>query len=175
MLTYPLKFEDKLEGELGVVLRRRIIISGTYGSSKLDPLKAFKNVEYYTIEGDYFKLGLEYQLSINPKNFLSLGGKYATSKYSDNGKFLVGSEFWDDYQQEFGGDNYQAQWVEVVINTETRMAKNLYLGAEISLRFMIDFDSREDIPVYAIPGYGRHFDKSLPAINLYIKYKIPFN
>jgi len=174
LLTYAAKFEDKLEGELGVVFLKRVIVNAAYGTSKLDPLKAFKNIEFYTIEGNYMRFGLEYQLSINPRNFLSLGMKYSMSNYSDKGRFLVGSEFWEDYQEEFGSDNLHADWVELVMNTETTLGKNLYLGTQFSWRYMLHFDTRTDIPVYAIPGYGRHFDKSIPAANLFIRYKIPF-
>ncbi len=174
LLTYFSDFESKLEGEFGIILFKRLVLNGSYGVAELNPKGAYKNVEYYTIEGDYMRFGMEYYFSINPKNFLTLGGKYSMSTYSDDGKFLVGSEFWEEYEEEFGSENLEAQWVEIVLNTETRLAKNLFLGTQFSLRFMLDFETREDIPVYAIPGYGRYFDKSIPAANLFIRYKIPF-
>jgi hypothetical protein len=175
LLTLPSQFESKLEGSAGFVIFRRIVVNATYGTATLDPLKAYKNVEFYTIEGNYLKFGLEHYFIVNPKNFFTLGAKYAMGNYSDEGKFLIGSEFWDEYGEEFGSSDLKANWIELVMDTETYLAKNLYLGAQFSLRIMINFDSREDIPVYAIPGYGRTFDKTVPAASLYIKYKIPFN
>ena len=175
MLTLPSKFESKFEGSAGIVLFRRLVFSGVYGQAILDPLNAYKNVDYYTIEGNYIKFGLEYYFSINLKNFLTLGARYAMGNYKDSGKFFIGNEFFEEFEEEFGSENLSAQWFEIVMDTETVLAKNLYLGAQFSLRIMMDFDSREDIPVYSIPGYGRTFDHSTPVVSLYLKYKLPFN
>ncbi len=175
ILTYPTKFESKLEGSVGVILFRRLVLNGTYGLATLDPLKAYKNVEYYTIEGDYMKFGLGYYFAINPKNYFTIEAKYAMANYSDKGKFLIGSDFFNDFEGEFGSENLSADWFELVIDSETEFKKNLYLGIQLSLRIMHEFETREDIPVYTVPGYGRTFDKTTPAASLFIKYKIPFN
>ena len=175
ILTLPTKFESKLEGSVGFIVFKRFVLSGTYGQATLDPLKAYKNVEYYTIEGNYMKFGMDYYFAINPKNFMTLGARYAVGNYSDDGKFLIDSDFFDDFEGEFGSNDLSATWLEIVMDTEMRIMKNMYLGAQFSLRIMIDFESREDIPVYAIPGYGRTFDKTVPAVSLFLKYKIPFN
>ncbi len=175
LLTLPAKFESKLEGSVGVIVFRRLVLNGTYGQATLDPLKAYKNVAYYTIEGNYMKFGMDYYFDINPKNFLTLGARYAMCNYSDDGKFLINSDFFGDFKGEFGSSDLSATWFEIVMDSETLLLKNLYLGAQFSLRIMIDFESREDIPVYAVPGYGRTFDNTVPAVSLFLKYKIPFN
>lgn len=180
LLAIPTDFETKYEGSAGFILFRRFILEGTYGSAELNPSGAYKNAEYYTIEGQYYKGALSYKFTLNPNNpreFLYLGVGYAMSQYSDRGKFLIGSLLWDDFEESFSGNNMEASWTEVYLTTESYLNKNtrhFLVGAKISLRIMDDFETRENIPVYAVPGYGRTFDKTVPAINFYVKYSLPF-
>lgn len=173
LITLASDFESKYDAELGVTLFSRLNLSMEYGKGTLDPKKAYKNTEFYTIEGDYFRFGVDYIYPLNPENMLAIGGRYCMGTYSDSGNFIIGSLLWPEYQEGFGSENMEASWVELVVNSESMMLKNLFLGFKFRLRYMLEYDTREDIPVYSVPGYGRTFDKSVPAVNLYLKYRLP--
>ena len=104
------------------------------------------------------------------------------SLFEDRGQFLIESEFWEDFQQGFGSTDITASWMEIVIGTETylRLGKGktdapksrFLVGWKFRLRFLMDFENRDEPRIYSIPGYGRTFDNSVPALNLYVKYRI---
>ncbi len=182
LITYPSKFENKLEGGVSLRFFQRLALAGEYGHATLDPLKAYDNVNYYTIQGNYFRAGFDYYMNIDQKNFIYFGARYGSSKFEDNGEFVIGSEFWGNYQDGFGSQNLMASWGELVFGTETKLMigkpdskfqiKNLFMGWNLRFRILGTFENREVIKVYAIPGYGRTADKTIPAINFYVKYRI---
>lgn len=174
LITLASDFESKYEAEFGLIVFSRANISIEYGQGTLDPKKAYKNADFYTIEGNYFRFGADYIYPLNPENMLSIGGRYCMGNYSDKGNFLIGSLLWPKYEEGFGSDDMEANWVELVFSSETMMIKNTFLGLKLRLRYMLEFDTREDIPVYSVPGYGRTFDKTVPVVNLYVKYRLPF-
>jgi len=173
--TLASEFESKYDVEAGLIVFRRANIALEYGGGTLSPKKAFQNVGFYTVEGQYVRFGLDYIFALNAKNTFAIGGRYGVSNYADEGRFLLSSPLWETYQSDFGSDDLSATWVALAATSETLMRKNLYLGIKLRLRYLLEFETREDIPVYSIPGYGRTFDKSVPAVNLYIKYRIPFS
>ncbi len=182
LLTLWTEFENKYEGGINIRFFERIVLAGEFGYAELNPLKAYDNALYYTVKGSFARLGLDYYTSYDPKSFYYAGLRYGISRFEDDGKFLIDSEYWEDYEEGFGSENVEASWVEIVLGTETYLKlgkKNatnpkskLLLGWKFRLRILTDFENREDPGIYSIPGYGRTFDKTIPALNFYIKYRI---
>ena len=176
------KFETKLEVGINVRFFERLVLVTEVGSMVLNPLKAYDNAVYYTVEGQYARVGIDYYTSYNPKSFYFAGLRYGMSNFRDEGEFLIASDYWEDYKEGFGSENVTASWMEFVIGTESFLsfgkkkkenAKNrLLLGWNGSLRFITDFTNRDEIPIYSIPGYGRTFNKMTPALNFYVKYRL---
>ena len=181
ILTLPTKFESKYEGGLNLRFYERLVLAGEFGYATLNPLKAYDNALYYTVEGMYWRAGIDYYMTLDAKNFYYVGFRYGSSQFEDRGKFLIDSEFWEDYQDEFGDTDLSATWYELVFGTETILQigqpdskiyiNKLFLGWKFRFRILGNFENREPPGVYAIPGYGRTFDKTIPAVNLYLKYR----
>jgi len=182
VLTLLTKFESKYEGGINLRFYGRFVLAGEFGYAVLNPLKAYDNALSYTITGNYFRAGIDYYINLDKKNALYGGLRYGSSHFSDEGEFLLESDFWEDYGESFGSDNLNADWFEIIFGSETRMnigksvkeenpRGGLFLGWKARLRILWHFENREEPRVYAIPGYGRTFDKSIPALNLYIKYR----
>ncbi|MGF1638156.1 MAG: DUF6048 family protein [Cyclobacteriaceae bacterium] len=174
LLTLPLGFEQKLHGALHLVMMKRFVLVGEYGYAKHMPGNAFENFEYYTSEGNYFQVGMDYKLQFNPTTFYYVGFRYGESNFSDEGKFVIGSYLWNDYTETFGTNNMQANWYEMVIGSEAALKsiRNAYVGFFLRIRILNDYERRMPVNVYSIPGYGRTFDKRIPAFNLYFRYRI---
>ncbi len=199
------EFEKKMEftGHLSVLqwqkdstkTIQRLQVSGEYGTGYLKPNGAYKNGNY-EVDGNYFRLGLDYMRKIDAKNNIGLGFRYGSGTFSDQGEVEIKSnnELFPDYSRRFERVNKSASWWEAIIITEGKLFRiynpdrdgriikylnNLYIGGNIRLRFNVDFDQvppEEDaIAIYAIPGYGRAEDNLVPAFNLFIKYKLDFN
>lgn len=168
-----LNTESKYEFGGQVEFKDRIVLIGEYGFSTLTPNGAYQNTEY-TSEGNYFRVGLGYKIDFTAKNNLYFSARYARSSFKDKGTLDVtsASGLYDDLLQPFVRDDLTAQWFEIVMSSEAKLWKGLYAGFHLRLRIMDKYDEQEPLDVYTIPGYGRTFDKSIPAVNLYLKYAL---
>ena len=106
---------------------------------------------------------------------------YAHANFDDYANVQIASELWDDVDFEFTRDNLSANWIEWIINTEAPLLKveqgflgNLYWGIRYRLRFLVSDIKQPEFDIFAIPGYGKTYSSVIPAINLYVRYRIEF-
>ena len=185
-------FEDKLAFSAHLEFMGYLQLSAEYGRATMVPEEPFQNVAY-RVEGDYIGLGVDYVTQIKTKNFLSVGIRRMTGNYSDLGTVTIESNSMlsDDYQRTFARNDLSANWWEFVVSSETKLIEdftgkrdemntihkvldNFYFGLHFRLRFALDYVAQEGIDTYTIPGYGRTFDNSVPAVNLYLRYRLGF-
>jgi len=174
-------FESKYEAGINIRFYERIVLAGEFGYAELNPLKAYDNALFYTVKGSYGRVGLDYYTSYDPKSFYYAGARYGLSMFEDEGRFLIDSDYWEDYEDGFGSKDITASWFEIIVGTETYLKlggqvesdskSKLLLGWKFRLRFLMDFENREEPRIYSIPGYGRTFDNTVPAVNFYVKYR----
>lgn len=175
VLALATYFESK--NELGVELGfvNNFFLSTEYGRGEISPNNAYTNTNYKS-KGNYLRLGFGYNRPIRDKYNMGLSVKYAESKFSDEGTIKIESTsgLFNSTADSFERTNLTAQWFEIVLHSESLIKTNLYTGFKFSVRRMFKYDIQSPIDVYTIPGYGRTFDKSTPALNLYIKYRLSF-
>lgn len=183
-------YEDKKAFSAHILFFDRFQISGEYGQGIITPEDAFDNINYRS-EGNFLRFGIDYSIKVKSKNFISLGIRKATAEYSDQGTVVIisNSDLSEDYIRTFSRNSLSANWWEFVIVSETKLTPintddkktafksfmdNFYFGLNFRIRFLLDYPVQEGIDTYTIPGYGRTFDKSTPAVNLFLKYSIDF-
>lgn len=181
LLTLWTDFESKYEAGINLRFYESIVLAGEFGYAELNPLKAYDNALYYTVKGSYGRLGFDYYTSYDPKSFYYAGVRYGMSMFEDEGKFLIDSEYWEDYEEGFGSTDITASWFEIIVGTETylklgkkskeKQKSKLLFGWKFRFRILMNFENRDEPRIYSIPGYGRTFDEVVPAINLYLKYR----
>lgn len=172
LLTIATDFEAKAEISLGYRIKGRFIPQIQLGMAQLDPGTAFENGTYHS-EGYYGTAGINYLLPIDATNSLYIGAQYGMSMYEDNYEYTIASAIWPDFTESVSRTDLSADWVAIVIGSEKKLRiKGLYLGGEFNLRILNSYDQFEPIDTYAIPGYGRTADSTVPAVNLYLKYLI---
>ena len=172
LVTIPSDFETKLEAAVSYTLWEKLQLLFEYGYGKITPREAIKNGDY-TSEGNYYRAGIAYGGEVLPKSYVYLGFMYGSSQFEDYGTVLIESQTWEDFNGTFNRTDLTAKWFEFVMITESELRKNLYWGSKWRLRRLREFTDQDYDPiVYSIPGYGRTFDNSIPAVNLYIKYRI---
>ena len=137
----------------------------------MKPQKAYKNTDYQ-VKGYFGLAGINYLFIYGTGARLYLGGRYGISRFSDQGSFTILNPLWNDYQDSFKRTGLKADWAEFIAGSESNLKGHFQLGFIVRLRVMISYSRISDIPVYAIPGYGRSSDTTTPALNLYIKYLI---
>jgi len=173
LLTFLFPEETKMEGGLGFISKFNLGINIEVGYGEKTPDDFYKNAEYKAY-GYYARAGLSYYYPFNPTTNFIIGVKYAMSQYQDEATFSILSSLWDDYEDGFQRGDLEASWVELILGSEAAKWGNLYFGFTFRLRFLIQADNFDPFEVYFIPGYGRTFDNFVPALNLYVKYLIPF-
>ncbi len=186
-----LDFEDKWAFSGHLLFLDHLQLSTEIGSGTINPENAFENV-FYTVSGNFSRFGVDYVTEIKGNSNISFGLRRGSAKYEDSGTITIPSEssLSNDFRRSFDRPELEANWWELVLISETKFskkikkgnrnplylfAKNIYYGLNFRLKFNLDYPVQDDvIDTYTIPGYGRTFDKTSPAINLFIKYKLGF-
>lgn len=170
LLTIPTDFELKAEAGISLQLKNRFAPHVQLGWARLEPGGAFENGNY-TAEGMYGRAGINYLLPLDAANSFYFGLRYALSQFEETGNYQIASQIWPTRVERYTRKDLQADWFEVVFGTERKFKQSKwYLGGYLSLRILNNKDTFSPIDIYAIPGYGRAFDKTVPALNVYVKY-----
>jgi hypothetical protein len=175
-------FNKQVKWEFGVsvLLFQKYQFVTELGYGSLNPESVINNGSY-TSEGNYYRAGFEYVFTIIPRTSLSTGIMYAHSGFGDYGSVKIASDLWDSLDEVFERNDLSANWVEWIVNTEAPLSKtgtgflgNFYWGVRYRLRILISDISPANFDIYAIPGYGKTYSNVLPAVNIYLKYRINF-
>ncbi len=171
---------EKWEGAVNFQILEKVSAIGEYGIAELTPKDAYKNSEYKS-EGDYYRIGLDYHLTVIPNNFLFLGLRYAQSSFSEHITYEIGNPIFENETGELKRENLSASWYELVLTSEKKIKKIrkkdvpdfLSIGFKFRLKSLQEYDDFTDFKVKNIPGYGQTNMKLNPEFNLYIKFRIP--
>jgi hypothetical protein len=172
LATLPTDFEDKLEGGIGIRIGKHFTPVLYVGSSTLSPGSVIENGRYSS-EGWYIRSGIEYYKSLDGKNNLLLGLRYGYTMFSESATYIISSPIFEDVTGFVERSDLSASWAEVVLGSEMRLGEGkFYVGGYFTLRVLINREEFDPIDTYSIPGYGRTFDKSIPALQLYLKFAL---
>lgn len=174
--SFALDKETKYEGQIGLGYKQVTIVleagHGYYASSL-----AYKNSDDYSVEGEYYRVGVDYAFNIGAKSQILLGLRYGNSSFGHQGTFEVYSELWDNFRTAIPSSQKTgatATWGEAIFGSQTNIAKNLHFGWYFRLRKMFERTTYAPIDIFYVPGYGKSIDGSVPAVNLFLKYRISF-
>lgn len=176
LASFAIDAETKYEGQVGISYKNFHLIAEA-GFVNYAYAIAYKNSEDYEVEGEYYRFGIDYAFNLSLKNQLLLGIRYGMSTFGDKGSFEVSSELWDNYSfalDEQARADATATWGEVIVGTQSLIAKNLHFGWYFRLRKLIDRTSYDPVDIYYVPGYGKSNSQTVPALNLFLKYKLSF-
>ncbi|MFK7951340.1 MAG: DUF6048 family protein [Ekhidna sp.] len=181
LLTLPSNFESKYEFGAEILIAEKFPVIVEFGNGQLTPKSAYANGTY-TSSGNYFRVGAGIVTAIDAKNNIGLSFRYAVATFDEVGEYSIESESGkqDSYSQSINRKNLNATWYEAVIFSERKIIfrdkegeewnwNPLSFGFNFRMRVLATRDKFDPIDVYAIPGYGRSFDKVIPAMNLFLK------
>jgi len=175
LFSFFTEFENKAEVGLETQLFKHIILRTELGRSRIHPVNFYTNANY-EVSGNYFRVGAAYTKQLGGTGRLFLGFNYGSSFFDDKGNIQIESpsELFSPFEERFRRTGLRGDWFELTFGTESHLGKNLYFGFIARLRKLNSYDSFEELDVLSVPGYGRTFDSSIPAINLYLKYRVQF-
>ena len=161
----------KYEGGITLNIYNGIHLAAEAGYGLLRPETAIRNGTFQA-EGRYGRVGINFTILNNKNSNIYLGGRYCKSFFDAQGTYAFESPLWGEYERSYAYQDLEAEWFEVLIGTEGEIFAGFYLGWIARMRSLLEYPDFEIEKVFNIPGYGRSVNSQLPAINLYLKYKI---
>ena len=176
LLTIPAQFETKYEGGLALRFSERFSIYGEVGSATTSPEQAYTNGSYEST-GTYYRIGFGYVGKFDAEHDIGISFRYGASTFDEEGRIFINSPSGGqgDLVRVISREGLTAEWWEVVLYSDKKLLEQsnlLWFGLNIRLRILGSYTMQEAPDVYAIPGYGRSFDKTIPAANLFLKVKL---
>ena len=175
-------FNDKIKGF--EVLGDFRIKKNLYAAIELGTYDRATQEDFFSFntKGSYVKIGGNYNLYENWPNMnneIFVGLRYGFSSFSQTLESYTpnidGTYFEENTitpNQEF--DNLSAQWAEIVIGLKVETLTNVYLGASIGLKKLVDEKEPTNFKNLYIPGFERVFSNDTGfSFNYSISYLIP--
>jgi len=175
LLTYPLDFETKYEGGIELLFLERFALIGEFGTALLEPEEAYTN-SIYESSGTYYRVGLGYVGPKDPEHNIGFYLRYGSATFDESIRVLIDSPtgVQDDPEVNFERTSLTANWWELALYTDKKLFKNselLWIGLNLRFRILQSYDRQDVVDVYSIPGYGRSFDKTIPAANFFLRVR----
>lgn len=131
----------------------------------------------YTMSGNYFRVGLDYNL-LKYKHRLDrdiffLGVRMAASRFSHEAPVAVVSGVWGMVEGSIPKTNHKALWGEAVVGLKGELLPNFYMGLTIRAKMMFSHSSYHNMTPYIIPGFGKGFYRFNAGLSYSILYAIP--
>jgi len=170
LLTIPSSFEKKFEGGIEILLKQRISLLAEMGTASITPSDAISGD--YEANGLYYRLGVGYTKNRTAKNKIGIYALYGTSTYDETINYRLESPSGTQptFSSQITRPNLSATWWELMLYTDQKLNELITIGLNIRYRQQISAERFTPIDSYAIPGYGRVFDNSVPAMNLILKF-----
>lgn len=170
MLTLISNFETKYEGGIELLINEQFPICLEVGLATITPESAFSNGDYES-SGMYYRIGAGYVSQWNPKNKLGIGFRYGSSVFDESARIQLESPTGIQEPEIITVEekDQSASWGEIVVYSDRKLNNFLSIGLNLRLKILAQYSPNEPIDVYAIPGYGRSFEKTNPGANLFFK------
>ncbi|MEO1254468.1 MAG: DUF6048 family protein [Bacteroidota bacterium] len=170
LLTIPTSFETKYEGGVELTFFEHFPLILEIGQATLSPEGAFSN-GIYESEGFYYRIGAGFVNQFSPKNKIGVSVRYSAAVFSESGRITIQSPsgVQETFTQTIENENLDANWYEIVVYSDRKLSDLFSIGLNIRLKVLASYEEQNPIDVYAIPGYGRSFENTVPAANLFLK------
>ncbi|GAA4272350.1 DUF6048 family protein [Aquimarina gracilis] len=133
--------------------------------------------------GSYIRAGIDYNTYGNwygMQNSIYVGLRYGYSRFDQTlNDYIIftGTDYFGENEiiEPVTRDGLNASWIELVLGIKAELFKNIYLGANVSLRNMVSEKKPEGFDNLYIPGFGRTNDFSQIGVGYgyNISYLIP--
>ena len=156
-------------------------IAGELGSEQIDFVTDYLDV---TSKGNYFKAGVDYNLHDNLfplDNMIYSGFRVGYTSFSHTINEITSyntQQYWqptivNTTNKEFSSLN--AVWAEILMGIKAEVYKNLYLGVNMQLKYIVTADEPDNFANLNIPGIGKVFEDSKIGygFSYSVSYRIP--
>lgn len=170
---------EKWEAAINFRVFEKVSLVGAYGLASLKPQEGYRNADYES-SGDYFRLGLDYHLTVIPGSYLILGARYSQAQYDESINYQILNPLFNPTTDNISRQGLSASWFEFVLTSEKKI-RNLFkqeipdflsVGFKFRLKTALDYPQFERADTYIIPGFGLTNANINPEFNLYLKFRL---
>jgi hypothetical protein len=153
--------------------RKTFILEGGYQN-----FKYFQYNYNWVSNGVFFRGGIDFNM-IKPfeaagKYYAGIGLRYGLSIYNSAVPSFQHDNYWGTGIGSIPSSTHVAHFFEVDPGIKTDILKNLSIGWNLRLRFLVYSGTGKDFKPVSIPGYGNGVKSFSPGINYYIIINIPY-
>jgi hypothetical protein len=88
---------------------------------------------------------------------ISLGLRYAKSKFSDQLNFTEENPWFGTQALQFSNQNISAHWTEILLRLNVQVWKNVFFGSVLRIEIMKNISDPDQFIPFDIPGWGRNW------------------
>ncbi|MCB4808276.1 DUF6048 family protein [Tamlana sp. 62-3] len=162
-------------------LKPNLYIAGELGFEDKTTVSDYLDV---TSKGSYLKTGIDlnaYQNWLDMDNMIYFGFRVGASTFNQTvNSFTIYAtdQYWAPQLTSTDATEYSgltAFWGEIMLGFKVELLTNLYLGANVQLKFLASESSIDNFEVLYIPGYGKTYDSGLigAGYSYFLSYRIP--
>ena len=132
----------------------------------------------YWSKGTFIRGGVDFNI-IKPyaaagKYFAGIGLRYGLSLYSSGFPSFNHDNYWGTATGSIASSVHLAHFIEINPGIKTQILKNVSIGWNIRLRFMVYRGTGKDLKPVLVPGFGNAVKTFSPGINYYIIFNFPY-
>ena len=108
---------------------------------------------------------------------ISLGLRYAKSRFSDELKFKKENNWFGTQDLQFSNKNVSSNWTEILLRLNVRVWENLLLGSVLRIEMMKNISTPNQFISFDIPGWGRNWKSGTDekTANMGFSYYLIYN
>ena len=153
----------------------RFLLAFEGGVEEINRIKTYD----YTNKGAFLKWGIDYNLipSNKYRNMISLGLRYAKSKFSDQLNFTEENPWFGTQALQFSNQNISAHWTEILLRLNVQVWKNVFFGSVLRIEIMKNISDPDQFIPFDIPGWGRNWKSGTDekTTNMGFSYYLIYN
>ena len=108
------------------------------------------------------------------KYYAGIGLRYGLSLYNSEVPSFKHDNYWGTGTSSVAASRHLAHFIELCPGIKTEILKNMSIGWNLRLRFMIYPGTGKNLKPISVPGYGNGAKSFSPGINYYIIINIPY-
>ena len=173
LYTYAVDNRQRIEYGAGIMLKNRLYLSGSKGSTYHATERAYRNALTENT-GNFYRFGADYKMEITPTAWFYLGVRYGMATFDSEINYTNTNPLFEDDQGQFAKQNMQATWYEIVMTSEQEFFKNVWIGWNLRAKRPRFYDNYDElVEVNYIPGYGNTAGNWSLDLNLFIRNRLP--
>lgn len=153
--------------------RRSVMVGGGFVDYK------YSQYNYqYEAGGVFFRAGMDFNLmgakKAQGKYYTGIGFHYGLSSYNSKVPLLKTENYWGPAETSIPSRSGLAHFVEATPAVRAEIFRNVSIGWNINIRFMLNSGAGNDLRVLYVPGFGDAGKKVATGFSYFISWNIPY-